>query len=565
MRSSHNPLRIPVATFSSIAFFSALSVAQATTIDSWNLGNVDVDQGPYVVGEEYSSVVYTDGTKTTTNGAVIWKEGAVIQPGMQVLTDSPEGSGRNCIITTGTNRADPASPDKTCSDEFQSAKRVKTDARVPSTSIDLVFDVSTAEGDSSRTYRVFQKYINSILERMDAFSIQLGYGTGDAFVPSTTGDGLAFTSRDGSQVPPNSTPPGNSDLGSLMSAGLFGEADFNQNITRDGYFKLPETVITGLDGNQCATDPSGTGRSYWNLTASEDEIATDGTVQGLHYCLFGNMLGQSQLPYGYFYDEDGNPDTDATTVANWNGASWETYVLIDPVTGVPQFDDTGDYLRPDNPPVPVPDNVVAQWCNQKDTLDGVTPFLFVAVLDDMGLTNNNYHINVAADLSSIGETFTLRITNTGETNVLATPWLAQLPPEIDPDYVCPPVEPPPAAGEVDVWIKDLDVDRRVTVNEREELEVYIKNDGPNAASGTVTVTGTDSDGVTVVTLSDEFTDLAAKRRDEIEFDWKAPSYPTVISWVAEVTAAGDTDLGNNTATATTEVVEKKRRRKGRRD
>ncbi len=50
------------------------------------------------------------------------------------------------------------------------------------------------------------------------------------------------------------------------------------------------------------------------------------------------------------------------------------------------------------------------------------------------------------------------------------------------------------AADVDVAIKELDVDRRVTVNERGEVEVTIRNYGPDAASGTVSVIGTDSDG-----------------------------------------------------------------------
>ena len=536
------------------ALILGAGAASSTTIDSWNHENVTVDPGPYVVGETYDSTVFTDSTKSTTNGAIIWKEGSVVAPGAQVLTDSPTGSGRNCIITTGTDRSDPTSPPKTCSDAFQSAKRVKTDARVPGTSIDLVFDVSQAD-TTSRTYRVFQKYINSILRRMDAYSIELGFGTGDAFVASTSGDGLAFTARDGSPVPANSTPPGDSDLGSLMSAGLFGDAIYNENVNRDGYFYVPDAQMFDLTGNLCATDPSGTGRSYYNLTASEDRIETDGSVQGLHYCLFGNMLGQDQLPHGYFYDEDGNPDTDATTVANWNGAGWETYVLIDPVTGVPQFDTTGNYLRPDNPPVPVPDNVVAQWCNHTDTGDGSTPFYFVTLLDDMGLTNNNYHINVADNLASA--TFTLRVTNTGEDIVFDPPWLATLPPEIDPTYVCPTVEPTVA---VDVDITRFDVDSKVSVKERSRIKVYLKNYGPDVAAGSVTVVGTDSNGDTVADLSAGFSDLAVNDRERISFNWTAPREATVINWVATVTADGDTDLSNNTATATTTVSDRKRRR-----
>ena len=526
---------------------SILSAAQATSIDSWNLGNVTVDEGPYTAGDTYNSVVYTDTDKIVTNGAIIWKEGSVVAPGAQVLTDSPEGSGRNCIITTGTNRADPTSPPKTCGDAFQSAKRVKTDARVPGTSMDLVFDVSATD-TTSRTYLVLQKYINSILERIDGFTIELGYGTGDNFVPSTAGDGLAFTSADGSPVPAESIPPGDSNLGSLMSGGLFGDADFNTSTNTDGYFYLPQDVVIGLDGNPCITNPSGTGRSYYDLVAGEDRIQTVGNVQGLHYCLFGSMLGQSQLPYGYFFDADGDAATDAMTVGNWNGSAWETYVLIDPITGLVQLDAVGNYLRPADPPVVVPDSVVAQWCNAKDTGDGVTPFYFVAVLDDMGLTNNNYHITVSEALGS--DTFTLRITNTGEGNPLETPWLTTLPPEVLGEPCGATDEP---AATYDVALKEMDAPDDTETDKTSEVTVKLINYGPELASGLVTLVGTDSDGATVAAFSAGFSDLEIEDEMEIKFDWTAPSEPTLVSWLATLLAEGDSNPDNNSLTDQTIV------------
>jgi hypothetical protein len=267
------------------------------------------------------------------------------------------------------------------------------------------------------------------------------------------------------------------------------------------------------------------------------------------------MLGQSQLPYGYFYDEDGNPDTDATTVANWNGTAWETYILIDPDTGEPQFTSEGDYMRPDNVPVPVPDNVLAQWCNQTDDTLGL-PFTFVTVLDDMGLTNNNYHITVTDDAYN-KPNFTLRITNTGETNPLGTPWLEFSPPEIAPDFACPDVTP---AIAVDVDIKRFDVDRYVRVKETSKIKVYFTNDGPDAASGTLSVVGVDSKGKTVAEFSDDFMDLAAGDWASSTFFWTAPRRSTEITWTATLDAEGDTDLSNNTATAKTIVSDRKKRR-----
>ena len=108
---------------------SVLCIAQAATIDSWSRDNVVTDLPSHAAGVTYDSKFYTNNERLESNGAVIWKEGSVVTPGAQVLTDNPS-VGKNCIITTGTTRADPTSPPKTCSDEFQSAKRVKLEARV---------------------------------------------------------------------------------------------------------------------------------------------------------------------------------------------------------------------------------------------------------------------------------------------------------------------------------------------------------------------------------------------------------------------------------------------------
>jgi hypothetical protein len=182
------------------------------------------DLPPHVPGVTYDSKLFTGSDRTETDGAVIWKEGSVVSPGAQVLTDSP-ATGDNCIITTGTNRAAPdPKPPKTCKDPFQSAKRVKLEAREAGTGaivpdpqgsvglldgqpLDMVFEVSALD-DLARTYRVFKKYINTTEKRMDAFVVELGFGTGADFIPSGTGDGLKFTKRkQGGNPNPNDFDP----------------------------------------------------------------------------------------------------------------------------------------------------------------------------------------------------------------------------------------------------------------------------------------------------------------------------------------------------------------------
>ncbi len=574
--------------------------ASSNMIDSWNLDNVVTDPPPYIVGETYDSTLFTDTSLTETNGAVIWKEGSVVAPGAQVLTDSPPGSGQNCIITTGTNRADPDNAPKTCTDPFQSAKRVKLEAREPGTGtifpdpdgeillengkpLDMVFEVSAAD-DLARTYRVFKKYINATRQRMAGFVVELGFGTGADFTASDTTDGLRFTERKQGQNPnPNdfnplpfySTPPGDADLGSLMSAGLFGDSADNENRTIDGYFGLPDGGTPWTDPS-CDPDPDNTDteRSYYNLVVrTEDRIETVGNVRGLHYCLFGNMLPQGALPLGYFWDEDGDPDTDADTIADWDGSGlspacngtpcWHTYVVLDtdPTSdtyGEPVLDAAGNFTRPDPAPEAVPLEMVQYWADHPDTGDGRTTFFFITELDDMGLTNNNYHITVDGivnwptyDTGTGTATFTMRTSNVGEGVDFVAPWLETLPDG---------VEPPAVA--VDVAIDYFSVDRKVNVKETSRIKLKISNNGPDPATGQVDVIGTDSRGRTVETFTDTFSNLASGDSDSFTFTWTAPRKATTIDWEAVVTADGDTDLSNNTATATTVVSEKRRKRRG---
>ena len=563
MHSKWKSLCWPVSAVSGIAMLSVLSVAQAATIDSWNKNNVVTDlpnwppgvEPSHVPGVTYDSKLYTDVTKLESNGTVIWKEGAVIAPGATVLTESP-GVGDNCIITSGTNRAIPGSIPKTCTDEFQSAKRVKLEARAAGTGsldpngimltdgkpLDMVFNASNAD-DVARAYRVFKKYINATGQRMDGFVVELGFGTGSNFTPSADNDGLKFTKRQKGQnpniqdfdpLPFYSTPPGDSDLGSFMSAGLFGDAAFNNNRTIDGYFGLPDGVEpwTGT----CNLDPIGEGRAYYNLVVqNEDRIETVGDVQGLHYCLFGNMLPQGELPLGFFWDPDGDPVTDADTIADWDGSGespacggtpcWETYVVLDtdPASdtyGDPVLDVEGNFTRPANPPVAVPQHVIDFWVAnpEPEVIDLTNPvqFYFITELDDMGLVNNNYHITVESvsnwptyDPITGAATFTMRTSNVGEGVAFDAPWLATLPPELADDPLSSDVTVAlSVAGSVD---EGTEVPLGVTVTTAS---------GQPAASGQVVGEAVDPvTGKAVASFYGEFADLAPGASQAFTFDW----------------------------------------------
>ena len=173
----------------------SLAVAQASAgvIDSWNSANVTTEDPPYLLDEVYSSFVFTDDTKTTTNGRVVWVESDVQTPGLATVVDD-DMTGQNCVMTAGINPEDGTV--KQCSDPFQTSKRFKLVNSVAGTSVDLVFNVS-ATGNGVDTHRILEKYENITGGRLGGFSIQLGTGTGDDFNPSTPGDGLAFADRNG--------------------------------------------------------------------------------------------------------------------------------------------------------------------------------------------------------------------------------------------------------------------------------------------------------------------------------------------------------------------------------
>ncbi|MDX2504356.1 MAG: hypothetical protein QNL62_07760, partial [Gammaproteobacteria bacterium] len=96
------------------------------------------------------------------------------------------------------------------------------------------------------------------------------------------------------------------------------------------------------------------------------------------------------------------------------------------------------------------------------------------------------------------------------------------------------VEAPP---ETAVTIAEIDFPATVTDRSRTELEVEIANAGPDAASGSVLVTGSDGTEFTA-----DFTDLAAEQEDDFSFYWRAKlddrKVAETVTWVISVTIDG---------------------------
>jgi hypothetical protein len=288
--------RILTSTVSALAVAAAglAAPAMAGEITGWNLNNVVVSISNDPVPGAGASLVYdrrvTGGTAgARTNGRITFEPPESVSPGLQVLNDSPNlNPGRNipdCIAATGVG---------SCEAAFQSGKRFKMDATDVGP-IDLVFDTQTTIGANS--YQVFQKLLNDTPALLSGFTVQLGTGIGDAFVRSTAGDGLGFDPS--VELGPNDLP-----AFSQFAFGLFGDASENPNFSLDGFFASQ--------------------RAGFDLAFSEDQL-TSGALSPVYAGLFGPaMLNGDAVPLGYFWDNDGNPDTDAILMA-WQkpDGTWE--------------------------------------------------------------------------------------------------------------------------------------------------------------------------------------------------------------------------------------------------
>ena len=85
------------------------------------------------------------------------------------------------------------------------------------------------------------------------------------------------------------------------------------------------------------------------------------------------------------------------------------------------------------------------------------------------------------------------------------------------------------------------------------VAVSVINNGPaTVESGTVTIEGVSSRGE-IIQFSEVFSDLSIDEAETYDFTWSTPSVPSTINWTATVTAEGDTNENNNTATEITRV------------
>ncbi|MEP5568033.1 MAG: choice-of-anchor F family protein [Halioglobus sp.] len=354
--------------------------------DGWDMGNVTV---------VYDGVTYQSNVKDGVTGSPVvmglvlakdWPLGEA--PGIKIVHGDPDvrnGKPANCIMAT-TYQEDaqldtPEPQQLLCSGPYQSHKRFKV-AMLPTTidgdrseSIDLVFNVQEEAG--SRDYQVFQKINNWTDQRLAGFTISLGTGVGESF------EAIVDTSVVSLKVPQKVGKEGlwSYDQVATFSAGLFGAEDEHGQI---GYFDNRKRA--GFQFAEFGTDAGENGTPQ--LTANETLKSDYAEVPVGSANQFGEWLPSGMLPQAIFFDDDGNPDTDAELVG-WFG--------YNPKTGA-----TG-WMRG------VSDNFEA-ISDAEITAYGQSLLYTTGEIDDLVNVGLNYIVTVG-DVAELGQ-FTIRITPT---------------------------------------------------------------------------------------------------------------------------------------------------------
>lgn len=275
---------LAVATAALLTAGSALS-APVTMITGWSDVNISTpdsagagysiiyDRAPATPGASSSGRIGFDGEESTTPGLKVVNDSAP-------SADASNGDVSNCVM---------ASSGANCNSERQSGKRFKLD-RTGLNAIDLVFSTSSdgsfASDKNDGLYKVFQKFGNATGGSLPGFTASLGSGVGSLFQSSKAGDTLNFVDF--------GVDPKNSQFSSLFANGLFGAIDEEHLL--NGYFDV--------------------NRSGYGLQLTSEDSFASTSMFGSYATLFGDLLSYAQVPNGFFYDNDGNADTDNVLLAH---------------------------------------------------------------------------------------------------------------------------------------------------------------------------------------------------------------------------------------------------------
>lgn len=479
-----------------LALWAAAS-AQAGTITRWDMINVTVTPPPYTVYELYDSTLFTTPAKTASNGAVYWKEADVQAPGMKAVTGD-DVTGENCLMSSGYNPNDLTT--KMCSDPFQESKRWKTKA-YKNDPIDVYFSV-LSDG-VRRPYRSLAKISNATAGRLGGFTMELGFMVNGVFVPSALGDGLGFSDRAGRMFTGTVLyDPANVDiLAATFAQGLAGPADANH--PEPGYF-FPTAPM------------------YLDLKATEDKIESTG-ISANHLALFGNWHTVYDVPLGFFYDDDNDPNTDNTLMANCEGG-YDPLTLVCNGTWVTYrscigLDAYGEACISDGIRKVVPATTIAAWL--------ADPLWNPDHIDDFANLTLNSFITVDRKITSwpTPGQFVLRM------------------------RTAPPTTTPPPTVQADVAISAL-VIPAVKLGATGNISVTLNNKLLGAASGTLNLEVTDLLGGSR-SYSTPFTTKTDSTSTTFLFSWTAPKVKTTVTATATaINVVGEINPTDNTRVAT---------------
>ncbi len=510
------------STIFAIALFSISLTAQAGKITSvpspgtgamgfggWELSNVEIilngtgssfDEatGAYSFATDsdhtYTGDVFDDGTARM--GIVLAKDWPVGEPpGIKIVNDDfdvKEGKPENCIMSTSyleDHFLDSDDPQQvTCSGPYQSHKRYKLAMLLSSVDnigidgIDLVFNVEAEEG--SRQYQVFQKINNWTESRLQGFTVEVGFGVGAAFTNAeSSGIDLADLNI--------SVPAEIWDENQLahFSAGLFGPYDKHTGAV--GFFDPNKRAGFLIDEYGVGVQPL-TAILHATRTLGSNYVEVPQGAADNHQ--FGAWLSNDMLPYGIFFDDDGNPETDAALLA-WYGYN----------PNISQFGWMGGSQDSDGAFSAIPyEEILQMGENLSYTMD---------LIDDLVNVGLNYVVTVG-DVNSfpLGNSFTIRVTPSKD--VFGTPaptYVGQTP---DPllrfrsDIAEVLLEPSDTfvIGSL-LTARVGDADLNIDPNVEEMLDVLISSDtGPGEQTLTLIEQGADR-GVFAASLPEEYSNV----------------------------------------------------------
>ncbi len=337
------------------------------TVDGIDYGSFDKETGTYSLmtyGDYFESLVRGDENQILAR--ITGKTWPVGEPNaIKIVVDDSKvsnGKPQNCIIGTAflspeksdiddANFLDSTHPRPViCSSSFQTHKRFKV-AMLPDAvegiadgeghGIDLVFNVKNDSSGELRAYQVFSKINNYTGKRLGGYKLVIGVGEGSAFQSASAlgiADRLHFSlgrgegaSDGGAKAIPDGSDLFDFDSLATFSHGLFGSPD--KHFTENGFFDNRtagynvEQGCASSDSSQCPTYDN---PDFTNTLEASDTIYSTSPLDSNYHQLpgpteglpFGEWLPSIWEPRGVFYDDDNDPETDASLIAWWDGSNW---------------------------------------------------------------------------------------------------------------------------------------------------------------------------------------------------------------------------------------------------